>query len=114
MIQENEALLRNIENYREDLRRKQSCQTGLLEECAFNELDDYNNSDNGGLDLMRDVFEGGGNALFLNLLDDPINKQDNFEFDFLIKLIEWFNKNASDISNKIPVEKKVICLERAS
>ncbi|KAJ8668770.1 hypothetical protein QAD02_000029 [Eretmocerus hayati] len=106
MIQKDEALLRTIENYLEDLRRKQSCETGLLEECVFNELDDYNNLDNGGLDLMHDVFEGGGNALFINLLDDLINKQDKSKFDFLIQRIEWFNKEASDIPNKIPVIKE--------
>ncbi|KAJ8677402.1 hypothetical protein QAD02_013189 [Eretmocerus hayati] len=106
MIQDDEALLRTIENYLENLRRKQSCETGLLEECVFNELDDYNNLDNGGLDLMHDVLEGGGNALFINLLDGLINKQDKFKFDFLIQRIEWFNKEASDISNKIPVIKK--------
>ncbi|KAJ8665977.1 hypothetical protein QAD02_007639 [Eretmocerus hayati] len=105
MIFEVIELLRTKENYSEDCRLKIPSGTGIIEECCFNELEGFQFPYNSILDLMHDVFEGGGNITMTHVLYDLIYKQGKFSLDYLNNRITWLNKTVFKISNAIPMIK---------
>ena len=52
---ENAELLRNIQNYQEDLRSQDSSQTGVKIESIFNELPYFHVTQNYAPDIMHDI-----------------------------------------------------------
>ncbi|KAJ8666379.1 hypothetical protein QAD02_008041 [Eretmocerus hayati] len=106
MILEELNLLRTEQNYESDLLSKCPPTTGLLEECCFNQLSGFHFVDNAGADLMHDEFEGNANILLAKVIHDLIYKDEVFTLDWLNKEIDTFQKNTSDISNRIPEIKK--------
>ncbi|KAJ8666602.1 hypothetical protein QAD02_008264 [Eretmocerus hayati] len=106
MTYEIESLLRTRENYESDCRAKNPSETGVIEQCCFNEWDNYHAIDNAVSDLMHDEFEGTASSLLTSVCHDFIYKDELFDLDYLNSRIELYNKNTSPISNEIPTIKK--------
>ncbi|KAJ8680504.1 hypothetical protein QAD02_016291 [Eretmocerus hayati] len=106
MIVEDLSLLRTEANYESDLLAKCPSTTGLEEECCFDQLSGFHFVNNAGADLMHDEFEGNANNLLSKVIHDLIYKDKVFSLEWLNAEIENFQKNTSDISNKIPEIKK--------
>lgn len=56
--EENSAVLRNKENYQNDVAAKSLTFTGINESCVFNALDSFHPTTNFTVDVMHDIFEG--------------------------------------------------------
>ena len=59
MCTEDPKLLRNVENYEEDVKNIGTSEnSGILERCVFNILPDFHIVINKVVDIMHDIFEG--------------------------------------------------------
>lgn len=50
--------MRNKENYEKYVTINDYKQTGIIENCIFNKLDDFHVTNNVGVDVMQDILEG--------------------------------------------------------
>lgn len=100
MLVEDESLLRNEENYRYDLAKKDMAQTGVREECVWLKTVGFDLFRNVGVDAMHDVYEGVAKyvlTLVINiLLDNRV-----FDLPYLNGRIIEFNYGP-DSDNKPP------------
>ena len=58
MIEENQTLLRNRENYEADVKFGNSSCTGIKSPCVFHKISNFHVTENLTIDMMHDVLEG--------------------------------------------------------
>ncbi|KAJ8673559.1 hypothetical protein QAD02_004821 [Eretmocerus hayati] len=106
MNREKSELLRTRENYKTDCQLKSPSETGVVEECIFNKIEEWDVTDCTCEDLMHDCFEGYANTTLANICYDLIYKDMCFDLDYLNQRIDWLNSYTLHISNAIPLIKE--------
>ena len=83
LVSENEDLLRTKDKYENDIKKIDASNTGIKEECVFNEIEGFHVIENPTVDLMHDFFEGVCNYVISQLLLHFILEEKLFSFDYL-------------------------------
>lgn len=92
MTTEDVTLLRNSENYLQDLCQNDFSKTGIKEICVFNQIIGYDFSENQALDMMHDVWEGGAKYVMRSIIYDFIFRENRcFTLQQLNQRIQAFN-----------------------
>ncbi|KAL7294221.1 hypothetical protein TKK_0012237 [Trichogramma kaykai] len=102
---ENEKLLRTRENYESNVVLKKPVETGILENCVFNKLDNFHIVTNKTIDFMHDVLEGVCIYVLRNILYEFIYNKKLFTLEFFNLRLQEFAMQ-SDNSNKPPPIKR--------
>ncbi|XP_047986878.1 uncharacterized protein LOC125226819 isoform X1 [Leguminivora glycinivorella] len=88
---ENEQILRNAENYNEQLLKKCPASTGLKEKCVWLTVNDFSLFDNVGVDIMHDILEGVAKYVMSFLLIKYIRDLKYFSLHVLNSRINHFD-----------------------
>ncbi|XP_044578758.1 uncharacterized protein LOC123261257 [Cotesia glomerata] len=95
------CLLRNKINYEADVKKNNVSETGIKEECSWNDVNGFHVTENYCVDIMHDIFEGVCNYDMGHILHELINIQKLFSLDDLNFKITYFPY--PDNINKPPV-----------
>lgn len=99
-VKERELLLRNKITYEDDLKKKSVSETGIVEECVFNELTNFHATENYVVDIMHDIQEGVLNFEMGMMLFDFIFIDKFFSLEILNERVRSFNYGEYDKINK--------------
>lgn len=88
---QNDQLLRNRENYENDVRLNDPRNTGIREECVFNSLSSFHVVENLSVDIMHDVFEGVCHYDLCHIILYYIDNAQFFDLNTLNNRIQMFN-----------------------
>lgn len=113
---EDKQTLRNKINYATHLKE---ISYGIKEECVFNQLAFYHNTENVSFDIMHDIYEGICRYDFGKILKHCIFEKKYFSLQKLNTRIKHFHHKEVDIGNKFPpiplnqIEKEIIIMSSA-
>lgn len=99
MVEEDESLLRDVKSYEKDISEKNFSDSGLKEECVFNEINKFNIAENKTLDFMHDVPEGVGIYTMSKVLEGLISTE-KISLQIVNNRIESFPLNEKEKSNR--------------
>ena len=96
-VEENKSLLRNIENFSEDV---QNCSFGVKENCVFNAIPYYHWSKNITCDELHDIMLGIGRYDMAKIINKFIQKN-YFTLEHLNNRLKYFNNSEFDHGKKV-------------
>lgn len=114
-VKENIAALRNEFNYKQDVTTDNVSETGVKEECVFNDLNGFHATTNFSVDLLHDWLEGGLNFDLCNIINVFVKKGyfTLHELNHLIKSHNYGpcikNKSIDDITTEMLDKDKIKC-----
>ncbi|XP_032458006.1 uncharacterized protein LOC116738689 [Nasonia vitripennis] len=100
---ENKKLLRTQGNYCSDVMRGKTNETGLKEQCVFNQLRNYHFVVNKSVDFMHDVLEGVCIYVIRAILNDLIFESKLFTLEYLNLRIKEFVSYSDDTNQPPPI-----------
>lgn len=100
---ENKFLLRNSENYTEDINTNNFNLTGIYKESIFNQLNSFHTIKNYSVDLMHDIFEGIYHYNMCNIIKYYTDTVKIFSLQTLNLRKQNFNFGCIEISNTSPI-----------
>ncbi|KAJ1521808.1 hypothetical protein ONE63_003443 [Megalurothrips usitatus] len=107
--------LRNIVNYDQDVAQHDSYNTGVVEECVWNEMPSFHCTVNSNCDVMHDIFEGMLKYDVCQILFYLISVRNYFDVELLKERIEGFDYGPNDKGNKPPTTNLTLsCLQNCS
>lgn len=99
---ENCELIRNVDNYKNDLALNNTKLTGIKEECVFHEIEGFHVTLNPAVDFMHDILESGCcNYDLIEILFYFIEIKKYFTLDLLNSVIR--THDYGNVSNKPPL-----------
>ncbi|KAJ1518783.1 hypothetical protein ONE63_011607 [Megalurothrips usitatus] len=98
---ENLNLLRNIDNYVLDVATNDVSQTGIKEECVFNNIESFHVTTNYAVDFMHDVLEGVCCYDLVEILYNFVYVENYFSIELLNEMI--LSHSYGNVSNKPPL-----------
>lgn len=98
---EKKKLLRTQENYHSDLIRAKTNETGLKEDCVFNQLRNYHFVVNKSVDFMHDVLEGVCIYVIRAILHEFIFESKLFTLEYLNLRIKEFVSYSNDTNQPL-------------
>ncbi|KAB0790079.1 hypothetical protein PPYR_15603, partial [Photinus pyralis] len=102
MVVHNDITLRNKDNYAKDLLIDNISSTGIKENCIWNTLKAYHVTENFGVDLSHDIFEGIAAFDMAEILYQYIVVQKLFSISVLNSRVKYFNYGVQNV-NKPPL-----------
>lgn len=106
LTEENESMLRNIENYQSDLEINDFKLTGIYRECILNQISSFPVTTNYCVDVMHDIFEGICHYNICHILKYYILEVRIISLETLNNRKQHFNYGAIEIGNNShPIEK---------
>lgn len=93
-------VLRNRSNYIDDVAKNNVSETGIIGDCIFNQLENFNVTENFSVDIMHDMLEGILNYEIALILDNFINKNKYFKLEQLNSRIANFDFGEYENINK--------------
>ena len=99
MSEEDTSLLRNRTNYAEDVKQKR-IETGIKENCIFNNMVDFHVTENQSTDMMHDWLEGIAYYIVSKVLTNLICNEKLFDLEKLNDRIENFDYGNLESTNK--------------
>lgn len=102
LTEENESLLRNPQNYKNDVETKNSKLTGVKRDCIFHQVSDFHLTLNLTIDMMHDVLEGVCMYVMAKIIYYFIEIKKYFTLEQLNTWIEEFDYGMTEIDNKPP------------
>ena len=100
LMKEKENLLRTRSNYESDLEKKDLSKTGIKEECAFHQIEDFHITENQSVDMMHDFLEGVCTYDLHAIITEFIFIKKYFTLEILNARIRSFNYGSN--TNKPP------------
>lgn len=99
---ENPALLRDPQNYEDDLKTNNASETGIKEECVYNEIPSFHMTTNYSVDEMHDMREGVGNYAMTHIMKGiTAQKTGVIDLDTLNHRLNMFDYGPIDGQNKL-------------
>lgn len=103
LTREDVSLLRNKENYLQDIMMNDSQKYGIVKNSAFNSIDNFHVLDNVSFDIMHDILHGVANYVLRAVIYDLIFvKNYNLTLQTVNLLIQDFNYDSNVDFNKPP------------
>lgn len=103
---ENVNLLRTKQNYEQDVLRLKPEETGVKENCIWNQVPSFHVTENGGLDVMHDNLEGVANydmSLLIYYLIYKATFEPKITLEILNDRIQQFDYGYIEMGNKPPI-----------
>lgn len=91
-------LLRNIQNYNDDIVANDFSITGIKENCVFNQINSFHSTSNYSIDVMHDIFEGVCHYNMCHIIQKLIEKN-YFDLNKLNERKLSFNYGEIEIGN---------------
>lgn len=104
-LNENENSLRTVENYEHDVAIQSPPDTGIQEECVFNDVPGYHAITHPSCDIMHDLFEGVCNYGIAHILYYFVFVRQYFSTENLRNIISTFDYGPGEQNNKPPAAK---------
>ena len=102
MIEKNQTLLRNSENYEADVKLGNSSCTGIKSQCVFHKITNFHVTENLTIDMMHDILEGVCVYVIKSIINIFITVERYFTLEELNARIENFDYGFTECSNKPP------------
>ena len=105
MVEEDQDLLRNEENYKMDVNEDDSATTGIFKGTIFNSITGYHICKNFTVDFMHDVMEGCAGYVMSEIVNYYVTQR-YFTLPFLNNLLKNFDFGDDNTPPEIKVDKK--------
>lgn len=100
--EESVQLLRNIQNYKDDVALNDFRTTGIYKDSILNTIESFHVTKNYAVDIMHDLFEGVCHYDMCEVLNYYINEVNIFTLDTLNSRKQQFNYGSYEIKNLSP------------
>lgn len=110
LFQEDRSLLRNMANYREDLRINNVSLTGVKEECIWQRVDNFDLFSQVGVDVMHDLNEGVIKYIMCEIIVAFVDKAKYFSIELFNNKLASFNYGPD--STDVPVSLSIDSLRK--